>query len=282
MLWYQALLLGVVQGLTEFLPISSSGHLVIIPILLGWQSQPLVFDLILHLGTAAALITYFRNDIKSILLSLNKELSKEHVNAHKYPYESKLGVFIILGSIPAVVLGYMFNDIVEAEFRGLLTVALLLLCGSLLMFYAELKMRKSQFSNSFKEVNGIRALGIGLFQTLALLPGVSRSGATISGGMILGLTREYAARFSFLLSIPIVLGATLFKVLDAPDAELANVGLVAILIGFVSSFTVGYLAIDLLLKFLKSKGLMVFIVYRVLLAFVLLAVYFQFVPVPSL
>ncbi len=262
MIWYQALTLGIVQGLTEFLPISSSGHLVILPYIFGWTNQPLVFDLILHLGTAVALIAYFREDIKKIILSLLTELNNEKKPANKYSYESKLGLFIVLGSVPAALLGYFLEDYIEATFRGVGTTAVLLFLGSMLMLFAELRYSRREFHT---ELTGLKSLQIGLFQTLALFPGFSRSGSTISGGMILGLPREYAARFSFLLSIPIVLGAATFKIVSASNAELAEVGLVPLILGFSSSFIVGYFALDVLLKFLKTRSLYVFIIYRLLL-----------------
>lgn len=275
MLWYQALILGIVQGLTEFLPISSSGHLVVLPIILGWGSHPLVFDLILHLGTATALIVYFRNDIKNILVILNKDLSKEKTNAKKFSYESKLGLFILIGCIPAGIFGILFEDSIEASFRGLISVSLLLLVGSLLMYLAEDVYKKHTENNSFTSLTGKSALLIGFFQAMAIFPGVSRSGATISGGMLLGLTREYAARFSFLLSIPIVVAASIFSLFKASNAELATVGLLAIFIGYLTSFVIGYLAIDFLLKLLKRSSLGIFIVYRLVLSFVLLLIYFN-------
>ncbi len=262
MIWYQALVLGIVQGLTEFLPISSSGHLVILPFVFGWNNQPLVFDLILHLGTAVALITYFRNDIKKIAQSLISEINNEKKKADKYSYESKLGLFIILGSVPAALIGYFLEDFIESAFRGVGTTAILLFLGSMLMLYAEFKYSKREFHS---DLTGKKSLLIGLFQTLALFPGFSRSGSTISGGMLLGLHREYAARFSFLLSIPIVLGAASFKVISASNAELAEVGLVPLILGFTASFIVGYMALDVLLKFLKTRSLYAFIVYRLLL-----------------
>lgn len=261
--WYEALILGAVQGLTEFLPISSSGHLVALPYLFGWDHQPLVFDLILHLGTATALIVYFRYDLLNILRVMFSEIEDEKKKADKYSYETKMGLYIILGSVPAALIGYFLDDFIENAFRGILTVGILLTVGSLLMILAEKIYSKREWHG---DLDPKKAILIGLFQCLALFPGMSRSGSTISGGMILGLHREYAARFSFLMSIPIVIGAAIFKVVSASNSELAEVGLVAIILGFASSYFVGIYAIKFLLKFLQQRSLYVFIIYRLILA----------------
>lgn len=240
---FQALVLGIIQGLTEFIPISSSGHLIILPNLLGWQTQPLVFDTTLHLGTSLALIAYFWHDLLGILTS-NK----------------KLGYFILLGTIPAVVLGVAFEELIETTFRGMFFVGAFLLLGTIVMIIAEQFGRR----NESREVGPKEGFIIGLFQALALLPGFSRSGATISGGMLLGLSREKAARFSFLLAIPVIVGAGIFKGIDSWGA-LGTVSWDALATGFVTSFVVGFLAIQFMLQFLKKRGLGVFIIYRILL-----------------
>lgn len=266
MLWYEALILGIIQGLTEFIPVSSSGHLVVTPLLFGWDSQPLVFDLILHLGTATALIYYFRFDLLNIAKNLFSEIENEKKDANKYTYESQLGIFIIIGSIPAALLGYFLDDFIESTFRSIFSVAILLLLGSILMFYAEYRNSKIEFKSG---VTARKSFFIGLFQSLALFPGFSRSGSTLSGGMLLGLDREYAARFSFLLSIPVILGAAILKIASASDVELMQVGLSAIVLGYFSSTVVGYMAIKFLLNFLKNHSLYIFVIYRILLAGIL-------------
>lgn len=240
---FQALVLGVLQGLTEFLPISSSGHLIILPNLLGWQTQPLVFDTTLHLGTSLALIVYFWKDLLKILT-----------------IERKLGYLIILGSIPAAILGFVFESLIENTFRSVFYVGIFLLLGTVVMLAAEQfgKWREN------KEIDTRKSLIIGFFQALALLPGFSRSGATISGGMMLGLNRASAARFSFLLAIPVIVGAGLFKAFDS-WGTLQSVSSEALLAGFMSSFVVGILAIRFMLNFLRKRGLGVFIIYRILL-----------------
>jgi undecaprenyl-diphosphatase len=250
---FHAIVLGFVQGITEFLPVSSSGHLILIPEVLGWHLQSLAFDTILHMGTVGALILYFWRDLLALLE--NK----------KY-----LGL-IIVGSIPAGFLGFFFGDALENAFRSAFWVAAFLLLGSLIMLLAEVTYKKVWFKErkddpsllSYKD-----ATVIGVFQSLALLSGISRSGATISGGMFSKLTRETAARFSFILSIPIVIGAGLFKIVDSYQDLSFNIVMLA---GFLTSLITGMLAIKYFLKFLKSNNLYLFIVYRILLACLVLA-----------
>ena len=244
----QALILGAIQGLTEFIPISSSGHLIVFPNLLGWEAQPLAFDTTLHLGTALGLIVFFWKDITEMVIG-----------------NRRMGWLIVAGSVPAAILGFLFEEQIELMFRSVNSVASILIVGSLLMFVAE---RMGNWVKN-KDIDLRGSVIVGLFQSLALLPGFSRSGATISGGMLLGLSREKAARFSFLLSIPIVVGAGLFKVIDSAGA-LDAVGTTPLAVGFFSSFLVGLFAIKFMLNFLKDKGLNAFIVYRIVLALFLL------------
>ncbi|OGC47321.1 undecaprenyl-diphosphatase UppP [candidate division WWE3 bacterium RIFCSPHIGHO2_01_FULL_42_13] len=251
-IWH-ALILGIVQGLTEFLPISSSGHLIIFPSVFGWGIQPLAFDTTLHLGTALALVVYFWKDLLNILMK-----------------DRKLGFLILAGSVPAAVVGLLLENTVETVFRDVSYVILFLLAGSLLMFIAEKLGRWRQN----KEVTMKSSILIGVFQSLALLPGISRSGSTISGGMLFGLNREKAARFSFLLSMPIVVAAGFFKVVDSVSV-LNAVPLAFLIAGFLSSFVVGMLAIRFMLNFLQTKSLNVFIIYRVLLSISLLIMFYK-------
>lgn len=249
---FQAIILGAVQGLTEFLPISSSGHLIIFPELFGWNTQSLAFDTILHLGTVTALIIYFKTDLLKIIKNIS------------------LLKLLLIGSIPAGVLGFLFESYIEEVFRSTNSVILFLLVGSLLMFLAEKYYKKvwhTERKLNISQVTPKDSLVIGCFQSLALFPGVSRSGATISGGIFKGLTRELSARFSFLLSIPIVLGAGLYKIIKSYQ-DLSFDGV--LLGGFLSSFLVGMLAINFLLRFLKKNTLNVFILYRVVLGILLL------------
>ncbi len=247
---FQSLILGAVQGLTEFIPVSSSGHLVLVPMIFGWAYQSLTFDLVLHFGTALALIIYFWKD----LIGLLKNMS--------------LLKLLIVGSIPAVVLGVLFENAFEFYFRSELWVVLFLLLGSILMFLAEkLFVNRQSVVSNVNDIGLKKAFLVGCFQALALFPGFSRSGSTISGSMLLGLDREQAARFSFLLSLPIVLAAGFFKLLGSYNQLTLDASIV---IGFFTSFLVGLFAISFLMKFLKTNKLYVFVMYRVILCVVLL------------
>lgn len=248
----QALILGVLQGLTEFLPVSSSGHLILLPSFLGWEVQSLAFDTILHLGTAAALVFYFRSDILQVIKS------------------KKFLKLIVVGSIPAAVLGLVLEGFIETSLRSSSYVAAFLLAGSVIMWLAEKTYKKVWHTERFDDPESLnlnKGMMIGVFQSLALFSGISRSGSTISGGMFMGLTRESAAKYSFILSIPIVMAAGLLKVVDS--YRLLNFDM-AMLSGFLASFLVGMFAIKYLLKFLKKNDLYVFIVYRIVLAAVII------------
>lgn len=275
--WYEALVLGIVQGLTEFIPVSSSGHLVVFPYIFNWENQPLVFDLVLHLGTVTALLFYFKKDILNIVLSILGSFGifgeKEYPKTIPGTNLSGLNfaIYLFLGSLPAAILGYFLDNFIEDVFRGVFTVSILLFIGSILMFFAEMRYRRME---SFKEPNIKRSIVIGFFQSLALFPGMSRSGSTLSGGMLMGLSREYAARFSFLMSMPIIAGAAVLKLITSSSSEISALGTSSILLGYFSSFIVGYFAISFLLKFLKNNSLYVFIMYRIVLSVILLIFHF--------
>lgn len=261
----QSIILGLVQGVAEFLPISSTGHLVILSRIPGWGQQPLVFDTTLHLATAAALIVCFWKEIWRIIGAFVKSLLQFKFSFKNYSKEAKLGLIIIVGSIPAGLIGVLFGDAIESIFRSVSAIAVFLILGSVLMFLAEKR------SSTGVEINIKKGFVIGLFQSLALLPGISRSGSTISGGMLLGLKREEATRVSFLLSIPIVLSAGLFQLLKS-YTELAAIPLGVTLAGFIVSFLSGIFAIKFLLKYVKTHTLYSFIIYRIILAVLLLIV----------
>lgn len=259
----QSIILGLVQGVAEFLPISSTGHLVLLSKIPGWSEQPLVFDTTLHLATALALIICFWKDIWIIASAFLQSFSLNKLSFKHYTKEAKLGLIIIVGSIPAGLIGVLFGDTIENAFRSVFAVSMFLILGSVLMFFAE---KRSGVSAQLDIKKGFI---IGLFQSIALLPGVSRSGSTISGGMFLGLNREEATKISFLLSIPIVLSAGLFQLLKS-YTELATVSFSVVFVGFFVSFLSGLFAIKFLLKFVKTHTLYPFIVYRIALALILL------------
>lgn len=265
---FEALALGIVQGLTEFLPVSSTGHLILVRELFGvTEVNGLAFDAILHLATATAVILYFHRDIGLLINTALRKLSRLPVNQS----DLTLLYAILIGTIPAVVFGLTLESTMETYFRNPILIAGVLVAGSFLFMYAEWVYMNNYETNKIDKKKGLK---IGLFQALALVPGVSRSGATISGGMILGLTREEAARFAFLLAVPIILGAGTMKLLEliAGDGE---VEWTAVGVGAAASFVTGLAAIHFMLGFVKKHSLWPFIWYRIILAcFVVFVVVF--------
>lgn len=255
-----AIILGAVQGLSEFLPISSSGHLALIPHLLGVETG-LAFDTVLHIGTLIAIFSFFWKDIlnliKGFLLSLI-DLT-EGIDVFKRELKSvpekRFAWMIIVGSIPTAIIGLLIKDAVETVFRGTVFIGFFLIITGLILYYSE---RHSSGNITARNMTFTQSLIIGICQGLAVLPGISRSGSTIASGLCLGLEREYAARYSFLLSIPAVVGAGLIQ---AKDIATIDVSFTVILAGFVSSVVFGYLAIKLLMKMIKGWSLDVFAYY---------------------
>jgi undecaprenyl-diphosphatase len=258
---FDSIILGVVQGITEFLPISSSGHLIITRAILGAsQEGGLAFDAVLQLATACAVILYFRKDIFGLVKNIFKGFKDSSKN--------KLTLYLIIGTIPALVLGLLLKDFMDTTFRSVSIVAGTLVLGSVVMYVADLFLKKRKGE---KQLNIITSFIIGLFQSLALLPGMSRSGMTISGGYFLGLSKEQAVRFSFLLSIPIITGSGLLQLLHIiKNPALVSGGFTTLSFGFVSAFIFGWISIEFLLKFLKTNSFKVFVVYRIILAILLL------------
>ncbi|HOA18399.1 MAG TPA: undecaprenyl-diphosphatase UppP [bacterium] len=272
--WFQALILGLVQGATELLPISSSAHLIIIPNILGWGENTLVFDTTLHLGTASALIIYFRKLIFRILVSLKSDYLTYGKKIYNYSSDSLLCFKIIAGTVPAGIVGFLFNDLFEEKFRDIKYTVYFLILGTILMFISQAvndrkrKKDKDSSLNILTDEDNItysRSIFIGMFQILALFPGFSRSGSTISAGMLSGLKKYEAAKYSFLLSIPIVLAAGVFQGLSSGE-ELFLLPIYIPIIGYISSLLSGLLAIKFLLNFLNNHSLNLFIFYRLVLA----------------
>lgn len=264
---FEAVALGVVQGLTEFLPVSSTGHLILAEQLFQTGGYGLAFDAILHLATAAAVIIYFWKDISALFNTALRKLSRLPVNEN----ELTLLYAIMVGTIPAVVLGLLLESFMETWFRTPLLVAGVLIAGSLLFMYAEWVYMNRHQTNKIDSGKGLK---IGFFQALALIPGMSRSGATISGGMILGLSREEAARFAFLLAVPVILGAGTKKLLELIVSDEA-VQWVSVGFGAGTAFVTGLFAIHFMLGFVRKHSLWPFIWYRIILAsFVIFVVVF--------
>jgi len=266
----QSIILGIIQGLTEFLPISSSAHLVITPYLFGWEfpdQAEFIFDVLVQLGTLIAVIAYFWKDlitiVKSFLLGI----------WHKKPLEdpqAKLGWYLILASVPAVLAGVLLKNIVEKAFSSPLASALFLLVTAALLIIAE---RLGQKSRSLNKMSGLDALIIGLFQAASLFPGISRSGSTISAGLLRNFDRKAAARFSFLMSVPVMLGAGGLAIIDLIQVPNFADQLLTLLAGFLTAMIVGYLSIHWLLKFLTHRTFSLFAVYCVSLAAITIIVF---------
>ena len=254
----QSIILGIVQGLTEFLPISSSGHLVLFPYLLNWDipaHDAFIFNILVQVATLIAVIAYFWNDLLSIGRSMISGVKNRSLFAKP---ESRMGWFILLATLPAGVLGLALKDIVERAFASLTATAVALLLTAALLVIAEKIGRRDR---SLENVTWKDAIWIGFFQVFAIFPGVSRSGATISGGMTRDLKRPAAARFSFLMSIPIMLAAGLVASIDLINIPNLATLLPIYIPGFISAAVVGYLAIRWLIGYLSKHSLYIFAIY---------------------
>lgn len=258
----EAILLGLVQGLTEFLPISSSGHLRIVPAMLGWDDPGAGFTAVIQLGTMAAVLLYFRRDLLRIAVAWVREL---RTPLRERSHEANLGWFIILGTIPISILGLAFSDQIESGARDLYLIGSALILFSFVMLVAE---RVGPRRRHIEELNLRDGMIIGLAQALALVPGVSRSGATISAGLFRGFDRAAAARYSFLLSVPAVVLSGLFELQEIGGEGGASAAATALatLVSFVS----GYAAIAWLLRYLTHHSLDVFVAYRIPLGILVL------------
>ncbi|HDQ70573.1 MAG TPA: undecaprenyl-diphosphate phosphatase [Chloroflexi bacterium] len=259
----QALLLGIIQGATEFLPVSSSGHLVLVPWLLNWPDPGLAFNAVVHWGTAVAVIAYFWRDWVDLVLAVPQMLRRikdvfKPGEWDRLPLNVRLLLFIILGTIPAAVIGYALDDFFEAMFARPVAAAIFLLGTAALLTISE---RLGRRERELELLNGIDALLIGCAQTLAIFPGISRSGATIAAGLGRQLKRETAARFSFLLATPIILGAGLLKVVDLIQMGGLAAQAPALLVGFVAAALVGLGCIHFLLRYLQQHRLYPFAIY---------------------
>ena len=259
---FEAVVLGVVQGLTEFLPISSTAHLRIVPAFVGWDDPGAAFTAVIQLGTMAAVLLYFRADILRIFLAWLRGLRDPRARAE---LDSRMGWYIILGTIPIGIFGLAFNNQIETGARNLELIGSMLIAFSVVMGLADRMGRRERGIETLDRNDG---LVIGVAQALALVPGVSRSGATISAGLFRGLDRPAAARYSFLLSIPAVVLSGLFEARKIGDPGGAAAGPTAI--ATVLAFVVGYASIAFLLRYLTRHGLGVFVGYRIVLGAVVL------------
>ena len=273
----EAVILGVVQGLTEFLPISSTGHLTLAGKFMGlisdknpehWTS----FIAVIQLGTMLSIFVYFWKDLWGILTEFLQQNLQRRVQYSKQSTNSKLGWMIILGTIPIVVIGLLFKDMIE----GALTKNLYVISGSLIVLAIILAgaEKTAKFKKNIEDITVLDSILIGLAQAVALIPGSSRSGTTITGGLFLGLKRDVAARFSFLLSVPAVLASGMLQLIES--LKYINYDLtVNLIVATIVSAISGYLAIDFLLKFLKKNTTFVFIYYRIALGILILVLLYS-------
>jgi undecaprenyl-diphosphatase len=261
--WIQAIVLGIVQGLTEFLPVSSSAHVEIVSRLFHWGDPGAAFTAVTQIGTETAVIIYFWKDITKIISSWFKSLYQ--ADARKLP-EARLGWFVLLGSLPIGILGLVFKDHIETTARNLWIVATALIIMGVVLGAAD---RYAKHTKTIDDLNPKNAVAFGIGQALALIPGVSRSGATISFGLFMGFKREVAARYSFLLAIPAVLASGLLELVKVVNDQSVQwpVTLVATLVAFV----VGYWVIATLMKYLVSGSFMPFVIYRIVLGLAIMA-----------
>ncbi len=268
---FQALVIGIVQGLTEFLPISSSGHLILVPYLLGWTDpfiNSLAFSVMLHMGTLVALLAYFWRDWARLVPA---GLAAVRDRSLRGDPDRRLAWLIAATLPPAVVLGVLLSDFFEAKVRQPVLVAVMLVVGAAILWLADRLGRKA---DGIERLGFQGAIAIGCAQALALVPGISRSGISISAGLGLGLTREAATRFSFLMATPVIAGAGLFELKKLLAGEVAadvNVG--AIAIGFVAAVVSGLAAIHVLLRYVRHHPMTVFVAYRLLLAALVIIVF---------
>lgn len=261
-----ALVLGVIQGLTEFLPISSSGHLLLVPYLFGWPEQPLAFDVALHIGTTLAVVLYFHRDWSVLLSATARDVRRCGLHIRQWDRHARLTVLIGVGTLPAVVAGLLLAD-VEERIRAPGVVVVMLVIGSVYMAAADWWASRHPTDRSGVDaMTPLRALVIGVAQSTALIPGMSRSGATIATGMFTGLGREAAARFSFLLATPITVAAAVKEVPNLRYAAEQGVTGADVGIGIGVSFAVGMAAIAFLLRYLAVRPLALFVWYRLALA----------------
>jgi len=261
---FQALVLGITQGLAEFIPISSSGHLVLIPWLFQWQDPGLTFDVALHAGTLLALVVYFRRDLVELVIAFVLGLQKR---SFADP-QAKLAGLLIIATVPGIIAGALLEQPAQTGFRAAWLVAIMLMALGVTLFAAEM------FGKRYKDIEQMSlwdVVLVGVAQAFAIIPGVSRSGATITMGLFRGIKRSSAARFSFLLGIPITAGAAAKHIYEVARMGIPADEQAAFAVGVVSAAVVGFLAIAFLLRYLQRNSTLVFVAYRLVLGIAVLA-----------
>ena len=260
----QAIVLGIVQGLTEFLPVSSSGHLIVVPALLGWDDpfiESLAFSVMLHVATLLALLIYFRADWIRLIPA---GLAAIRDRSFRDDPDRRLAWLLAASTVPAVIVGVLLNDLIETAFREPRLVAITLVIGAAILWTAD---RLGSRSREMRSLTFPAAVGIGAAQALALIPGVSRSGISISAGLFAGLDRESAARYAFLMATPITAGAGIWELRKIVSGEAGiELPIVPLVAGMAASLIAGLLAIAVVLRYLRSNGVGLFVLYRIALA----------------
>lgn len=262
----KAIILGIIQGIGEFLPISSSAHLILVPFLFGWESHSMAFDVALHFGTLLSVLVIFFRDWWDLFMGAVKRVTKG-----KNSFENKMFWYLVIATIPGALLGFLLEDMVENVFRTkiwLIAIALAIM-GILIYIGDKWADQHYKIETDFKHISLPQAFLIGLSQALAIIPGFSRSGTTILAARLMGLSKKAATKFTFLLSVPIIAGAAVLKLTDlALNLET--------IIGVLVSFIVGVFSIKFLLNYIKKHDFSVFAVYRVIFAIIILVKYFVF------
>lgn len=257
----QALFLGIIQGITEFLPISSSGHLIFLPSIFGWEDQGLAFDVVVHLGSLLAVIVFFRNKLWKILKGFFAQDDLQNRN---------LGLLLILSIIPAGIIGLFFGDFIETGFRSATVVGFGLIFWGVLLGLADKYSNKLQNPKNLEKANWKNALFIGCAQAIALIPGTSRSGITMTAGLFAKFDRKSAAEFSFLMSVPVIGLAGALKIFELLSFGLGQLSLEILSVGFIASALSGFIAISGLMKLIQRWSFMPFVYYRVVVGILIL------------
>jgi undecaprenyl-diphosphatase len=260
----EAIVLGIVQGLTEFLPISSTGHLRIVPAFVGWEDPGAAFTAVIQLGTTFAVLIYFRRELWRILVAW---LDSLRTGGRRRDLDARLGWFIFIGTIPIGIFGFAFKDQIETSARDLYLIGGALIVVGLIMLVAD---RTASQKRDIESMTAREGIAVGFAQAAALIPGVSRSGATITAGLFAGLTREAAARYSFLLSTPAIVASAAFEMRKFIGHD-TGAGAAEIVVAVFFAFVVGYLSIAFLLRWLVRHSLGIFVAYRIVLGVLVIA-----------
>ncbi|WP_218010753.1 undecaprenyl-diphosphate phosphatase [Herbidospora mongoliensis] len=270
--WFEAVILGLIQGLTEFLPISSSAHIRVVSAFAGWPDPGAAFTAVIQLGTEAAVLIYFRKELWEIISTWTRSLFNKELRG---TFPARMGWYIIAGTLPIGVLGLLLKDQIEGVFRDLRIVGVTLIVFALILWWADHTARNTLSLQN--HLNTRHAIGYGFAQALALIPGVSRSGGTVTAGLLLGYRREDAARYSFLLAIPAVLASGGLELFEIGEGQAPAWG--PTILATVISFFVGYAAVAWFLRYISTHRFTPFVIYRLVLgAFVILAVSAGWIP----